>query len=275
MAIPAGSGDWQQISARALDGAYDSGTGSFRTSGGGGGGGAVTVADGADVTQGAVADAAATAGSTGTVSAKLRRLTADLDSVKTNTTGIATASNQSTANTSLSTIATNTGNGATAANQTNGNQQVQGNVASGAADSGNPVKAGGRYNSSVPTLTNGQRGDLQLDANASLKTTLATTIAGEDLTANRMLTENRNTPTYISTATTTVVKSSPGTLRTIVVQGGTTGTIIGYDNTAASGTILFSFDTTNALATYTFDASFAIGLTVVTSAATKLTVNAR
>ena len=85
----------------------------------------------------------------------------------------------------------------------------------------------------------------------------------------------RNNATYISTATTTVVKTGAGLLHTIVVQGGTTGTIIGYDNTAASGTILFSFDTTVALATYTFDVSFAVGLTVVTSAATKLTVSAR
>jgi hypothetical protein len=52
--------------------------------GGGGSGGAVTVADGADVTQGAIADAAATAGSTGTVSAKLRLMTSQLDNINTN-----------------------------------------------------------------------------------------------------------------------------------------------------------------------------------------------
>jgi hypothetical protein len=52
---------------------------------GGAGGGAVTVADGADVTQGANADAAATAGSTGTVSAKLRLVTSQLGTIATNT----------------------------------------------------------------------------------------------------------------------------------------------------------------------------------------------
>lgn len=46
--------------------------------GGGGGGGAVTIADGADVAEGAVADAVVAAGAVGSVSAKLRRLTADL-----------------------------------------------------------------------------------------------------------------------------------------------------------------------------------------------------
>lgn len=36
-------------------------------------------------------------------------------------------------------------------------------VASGAADSGNPIKVGGKYNSTLPTFTDGQRGDFQID----------------------------------------------------------------------------------------------------------------
>lgn len=44
-------------------------------------------------------------------------------------------------------------------------------VASGTADSGNPVKIGAKYNSVLPTLVNGQRGDLQIDANGRLLTT--------------------------------------------------------------------------------------------------------
>lgn len=50
---------------------------------GGGGGGAVTVADGADATQGATADAACAAGSAGTTSCKLRQISADIDAIKT------------------------------------------------------------------------------------------------------------------------------------------------------------------------------------------------
>lgn len=42
-------------------------------------------------------------------------------------------------------------------------------VASGATDSGNPVKVGGVYNSTQPTLTTGQRGDLQLDSRANAR----------------------------------------------------------------------------------------------------------
>jgi len=108
-----------------------------------------------------------------------------------------------------------------------------------------------------------------------VKQSLGTTIAGEDIPNDVTKVENRNNATYISTATTTVCKTGAGLLNTLTVTGGTAGTIIGYDNTAASGTILFSFDSTNALATYTFNVSFAIGLTVVTAAATKLTVSAR
>jgi hypothetical protein len=46
--------------------------------GGGGGGGAATIADGADITQGAIADAAVAAGASGSVSAKLRAISRDV-----------------------------------------------------------------------------------------------------------------------------------------------------------------------------------------------------
>lgn len=50
--------------------------------------------------------------------------------------------------------------------------QVQGNVASGTTDSGNGVKVAGIYNTTQPTLTNGQRGDAQLDARANWQISL-------------------------------------------------------------------------------------------------------
>lgn len=56
------------------------------SSSGGGGGGAVTIADGSDVAEGATTDAAVTAGSTGTISGKLRTVSADLSSIKANQT---------------------------------------------------------------------------------------------------------------------------------------------------------------------------------------------
>lgn len=60
---------------------YDTNGNPYNASGGGGG--AATIADGADVTLGSTSDAAATAGATGTVSAKLRNVTALLDTLNT------------------------------------------------------------------------------------------------------------------------------------------------------------------------------------------------
>lgn len=45
--------------------------------------------------------------------------------------------------------------------------QVTGNVSAGATDSGNPVKTGGIYTTTIPLLTTGQRGDTQLDENSA------------------------------------------------------------------------------------------------------------
>lgn len=47
--------------------------------------------------------------------------------------------------------------------------QIQGNVASDAADSGNPVKVGSKVNVTSPTFTDGDRADLQSDINGFLK----------------------------------------------------------------------------------------------------------
>lgn len=67
---------------------------------GGGGGGAVTIADGADVTQGAIADAASVAGGVGTLSAKLRLMTTQLGTINT-TLGSPFQAGGSIANTSF------------------------------------------------------------------------------------------------------------------------------------------------------------------------------
>lgn len=50
---------------------------------------------------------------------------------------------------------------------------ITGSVASGAADSGAPIKMGCVYNSSFPTFTTGQRGDCQIDNKGALITRLA------------------------------------------------------------------------------------------------------
>ena len=113
------------------------------------------------------------------------------------------------------------------------------------------------------------------DSNNHGPVTQATLMAGEDIAANRMLVEARNSYNTISTATTTAIKSASGFLHTITITGGTAGTIIVYDNTAASGTQIANFDSTAEMKTYIFDVSFGTGLTIITSAATKLTVSYR
>ncbi|WP_416463169.1 hypothetical protein [Sphingomonas sp. VDB2] len=59
------------------------------------------------------------------------------------------------------------GSGATA-------DQVQGAGAAGAAATGNPVGVGGIYSTTLPTLTDGQRGNLQLGARSALQVQLMT-----------------------------------------------------------------------------------------------------
>jgi len=93
----------------------------------GGGGGAATIADGADIAEGTTTDIAytdATGAAAGTLVKVVKGLFVKLSNALV----------------------------------------VSGNVASGATDSGAPVKSGGIYNSTLPTFTTGQRGDTQIDS---------------------------------------------------------------------------------------------------------------
>lgn len=100
-------------------------------------------------------------------------------------------------------------------------------------------------------------------------------IAGEDLTNDVLKVNQVFSNTYISSATTTVVKTGAGLLHTIVIGETAAGATTIYDNTAASGTIIAVLKASIAEQTFTFDAAFAIGLTVVTAGASKISVNWR
>jgi len=78
---------------------------------------------------------------------------------------------------------------------------------------------------------------------------------------------------YINSASTTVVKSGAGILKGLVVTGGSAGTIVVYNNIIGSGPVISNFDSTNAIANYPLNIVFSSGCTVVTSAATKITVS--
>ncbi len=73
----------------------------------------------------------------------------------------------------------------TGAVDASGNTIVVGNVAENATDSGNPVKVGAVYNSSLPTYTAGQRGNLQVNNKGELRSFLTVpTSAGADGVSN-------------------------------------------------------------------------------------------
>jgi hypothetical protein len=109
---------------------------------------------------------------------------------------------------------------------------VAGNVASGAADSGNPVKVGGRFNTALPTLTNGQRGDIQLDSsgrliiapltNSSIVKSQLQDDAGAGITST-LVSAKQSLDVNITAA-------APGTDRT------GTGTIVALNGTVAANT---------------------------------------
>lgn len=80
-------------------------------------------------------------------------------------------------------------------------------------------------------------GDSAMDeTNDALKTTLATTLAGEDVSNDVLKVEQRFT--YVQVTADTAVKSAPGFLHTVTFACAdatpTAGTITIYDNTAAS-----------------------------------------
>ena len=81
---------------------------------------------------------------------------------------------------------------------------------------------------------------------------------------------------YISTATTTVCKYGPGTLQKIICDCGTAGVVTVYDNFAAVGptlaTITIKSGTSSNSFPVPFDIPFFNGLTIVTSAASPITV---
>ncbi len=166
----------------------------------------------------------------------------------------------------------------------NGNLKVTGGGASSADQSA--FTAGttpgtisqGVYQVTPTTLTNNQAAAIGVDANRNVKVTLATEIAGEDLTNNVLKVEQRFSYAAISTATTTTIKSGAGFIHTLNIVGGTLGAITVYDNTAGSGTtIIPTFTPTATLPcpSIVLDQTFATGLTIVTAAATIINVGYR
>lgn len=136
----------------------------------------------------------------------------------------------------------------------------------------------GRYNASPTARTEGQFGVLQTDSAGNLNINLGTTVSGENQTTNRLMIEHAYTYARMSAATTTTHFSGAGFLQSITVNKAVAaGTITIYDNTAGSGTIVGVITFGAALLsdpphTAIYNVFINTGLTIVTSAATDITI---
>lgn len=126
-----------------------------------------------------------------------------------------------------------------------------------------------QYNTSTPTFTPGQPVNPQFDINGNQLVSLATLIAGEDLTNNVIKTEERFTGSGVLTSD-TLVKSGAGFLHAITISQNdaapTAGTIDVIDNTSAGASPkIWTWTLTTAVFTpftIILDVAFSTGLYV-------------
>lgn len=123
--------------------------------------------------------------------------------------------------------------------------QAAGDVAAAATDSGSPVKVGAKFNSTQPTYTDGQRGDLQIDSRGNLRSTLVVGGAGTvvvaqadnadavaaSATTNKLGMVNRNT-VYNGTTWDRMPGDATG-VKTKVTDGTNIVNVLKSDGTAA------------------------------------------
>lgn len=135
------------------------------------------------------------------------------------------------------------------------------------------------YNATPTSRTEAQGGPLQADIKGNLNSNLGTLLYGEDSSgvgtagSGVMAVTGQYSYAYISTQTTTVVKSGAGILRRLVISATALGVVTIYDNTAGSGTVIWTqtmpASVLSSIYVVTFDIKFATGLTIVTATATQ------
>jgi len=84
-----------------------------------------------------------------------------------------------------------------------------------------------------------------------------------------------NSYTHISTATSTIIKSTSGVLHSLTINTTVASAVTVFDNTACSGTTIAVLAASAAQGTYTYDVVFTTGLCVLTAGASDITVSAR
>lgn len=117
---------------------------------------------------------------------------------------------------------------------------VVGNAASGASDAGNPVKVGGVYNGTQPTVTTGQRVDFQTDNRGNHMVYLATKLdaANDAVTIGSQIPAGTNIIGNVGTLVTgTILALASGTITGGTVQNLVSGTINAGTFSMTSGTL--------------------------------------
>ena len=137
---------------------------------------------------------------------------------------------------------------------------------------------GSASNNITATITSIVAGTITLDSTA----TIVTESAGASVTITGSVTslaDYNNIGEYlyksISTATTTVIKTGSGIIGNLIIAGGTAGAITVYDNTSASSPTIIATFTPGAVSVpvcIPINARFNTGLTILTGAATVITV---
>ena len=93
---------------------------------------------------------------------------------------------------------------------------------------------------------------------------------GEDIAADVQRVTDSGTNTRITTAATTQLFAGRGTLKRLLIEAATTGTVTVYDSLAASGTILTILPIGFPAGAHQLGFECAVGCTVVTSAADRV-----
>lgn len=120
---------------------------------------------------------------------------------------------------------------------TKGNTFITGPVASGAADSGNPVKIGGRYNSAVQAFTNGQRADLQVDQRGGLLIQDGQAIPSVSVTSATTLFTVADTSGYGSISVQVTSAGSATIIYEVGEDGATWVPVVGFTPNATGGAL--------------------------------------
>lgn len=135
---------------------------------------------------------------------------------------------------------------------------VNGQQADAAAAAGNPLRIGGTYNSSAPTLTTGEVNSFQIDQNANLKTVLENGVASGTAgtpSANVVTVQ----PIAGSLYSNKIITSATPALVTITLNPSLILDLIALNFTSAPAFIHF-FDTVGAIVLGTTASTFTWGI---------------